>query len=67
MPRMYSGREDSDFFHGWTTFYWAWWVAWSLFVGMFIARVSKGRMAREFIAGGKPDAPPAQQVLQRGL
>jgi BCCT family betaine/carnitine transporter len=43
------GREDSDWFHGWTVFYWAWWVSWSPFVGMFIARVSKGRTVREFI------------------
>ena len=43
------GREDTGFFHGWTTFYWAWWISWSPFVGMFIARVSKGRTVREFI------------------
>lgn len=43
------GREDSDWFHGWTVFYWAWWIAWSPFVGMFIARVSKGRTVREFM------------------
>ena len=43
------GREDDAFFHGWTTFYWAWWIAWSPFVGMFIARVSFGRTVREFI------------------
>jgi choline/glycine/proline betaine transport protein len=35
----------------WTVFYWAWWIAWSPFVGMFIARISKGRTVREFIAG----------------
>ncbi|MCY4276167.1 MAG: BCCT family transporter [Gammaproteobacteria bacterium] len=43
------GREDTSFFHGWTTFYWAWWIAWSPFVGMFIARISKGRTVRQFI------------------
>ena len=43
------GREDTDFLHGWTTFYWAWWISWSPFVGMFIARVSKGRTVREFV------------------
>ncbi|MCY4303699.1 MAG: BCCT family transporter [Aestuariivita sp.] len=43
------GREDISFFHGWTTFYWAWWIAWSPFVGMFIARISKGRTVREFV------------------
>src|SRR5690625_2835524 len=35
----------------WTIFYWAWWISWVPFVGMFIARVSKGRTIREFIAG----------------
>ena len=43
------GREDTGFFHGWTTFYWAWWISWSPFVGMFIARISKGRTVREFV------------------
>ena len=43
------GREDEKFFHGWTVFYWAWWISWSPFVGMFIARISKGRTVREFI------------------
>jgi len=44
------GREDTDWFHGWTVFYWAWWISWSPFVGMFIARISKGRTVREFIS-----------------
>ncbi|SFR77069.1 betaine/carnitine transporter, BCCT family [Marinobacter daqiaonensis] len=43
------GREDEAWFHGWTVFYWAWWISWSPFVGMFIARVSKGRTVREFV------------------
>lgn len=43
------GRDDEAFLHGWTSFYWAWWISWSPFVGMFIARVSKGRTVREFI------------------
>ena len=43
------GREDTDFLHGWTTFYWAWWISWTPFVGMFIARISKGRTIREFL------------------
>jgi len=43
------GREDFAFMHGWTTFYWAWWISWSPFVGMFIARVSYGRTVREFV------------------
>jgi len=43
------GREDTSFMQGWTAFYWAWWISWSPFVGMFIARVSRGRTVREFI------------------
>lgn len=43
------GRTDDNFRHGWTAFYWAWWISWSPFVGMFIARVSRGRTVREFI------------------
>ena len=43
------GREDANFSQGWTAFYWAWWISWSPYVGMFIARVSRGRTVREFI------------------
>ncbi|MEX3315354.1 BCCT family transporter [Sulfitobacter sp. PS-8MA] len=43
------GREDVNFKQGWTAFYWAWWISWSPFVGMFIARVSRGRTVREFV------------------
>ena len=43
------GREDVNFVQGWTSFYWAWWISWSPFVGMFIARVSRGRTVREFV------------------
>ncbi|MDN3519348.1 BCCT family transporter [Aquisalimonas lutea] len=43
------GREDTGFMHGWTVFYWAWWISWAPFVGMFIARVSYGRTVREFM------------------
>ncbi len=43
------GREDTNFMQGWTAFYWAWWISWSPFVGMFIARISRGRTVREFI------------------
>ncbi|WP_029839286.1 BCCT family transporter, partial [Vibrio parahaemolyticus] len=43
------GRTDEAWFQGWTVFYWAWWISWSPFVGMFIARVSRGRTVREFI------------------
>jgi len=44
-----SGREDEAWMHGWTVFYWAWWISWSPFVGMFIARISRGRTVREFL------------------
>jgi choline/glycine/proline betaine transport protein len=37
--------------NGWTVFYWGWWIAWSPFVGMFVARISKGRTIREFLGG----------------
>lgn len=43
--------ENTNWQNGWTVFYWGWWIAWSPFVGMFIARVSKGRTVREFIMG----------------
>ncbi|MCT8986288.1 BCCT family transporter [Shewanella phaeophyticola] len=44
------GREDEAWMHGWIVFYWAWWISWSPFVGMFIARISRGRTVREFLA-----------------
>ena len=43
------GRNDVQWMQDWTVFYWAWWVSWSPFVGLFIARVSKGRTVREFL------------------
>ena len=43
--------KDTGWQSGWTTFYWAWWIAWSPFVGIFIARISRGRTIREFILG----------------
>ena len=45
------GVEGEKFQAAWTTFYWGWWISWSPFVGMFIARVSKGRSVREFVMG----------------
>jgi BCCT family betaine/carnitine transporter len=42
-------RPDANFSQGWTSFYWAWWISWSPFVGMFIARISRGRTVREFV------------------
>lgn len=43
--------EGTEWQNGWTVFYWGWWISWSPFVGMFIARVSYGRTIREFIKG----------------
>jgi len=43
--------RDTNWQGSWTVFYWAWWISWSPFVGMFIARISKGRTVREFILG----------------
>jgi choline/glycine/proline betaine transport protein len=43
--------RGSNWQNAWTIFYWGWWIAWSPFVGMFIARISKGRTVREFILG----------------
>ncbi|RDE72033.1 BCCT family transporter [Haemophilus parainfluenzae] len=44
-------QEHTDWFSGWTILYWAWWCSWAPFVGLFIARISKGRTIREFIFG----------------
>lgn len=41
----------AEWVNGWTIFYWAWWVSWSPFVGMFLARISRGRTIRQFVAG----------------
>src|SRR5699024_3242576 len=43
--------DNREWLNAWTIFYWAWWISWSPFVGMFIARVSRGRTIREFIIG----------------
>ena len=43
--------EKNSWYGGWTIFYWAWWVAWAPFVGIFIARISRGRTIRQFIGG----------------
>jgi choline/glycine/proline betaine transport protein len=47
----YYGADGSNWQNPWTIFYWGWWISWSPFVGMFIARISKGRTVREFIMG----------------
>ncbi len=48
--RLYA-YEPRDWVSNWTLFYWAWWISWSPFVGMFIARISRGRTVREFVVG----------------
>jgi len=44
-------KPESEWQKNWTLFYWGWWIAWSPFVGMFIARISRGRTVREFVLG----------------
>lgn len=46
-----SSQGDSSWIQGWRVFYWAWWLSWAPFVGVFIARISRGRTIREFILG----------------
>ncbi|WP_232540292.1 BCCT family transporter [Azohydromonas aeria] len=43
------GRNDQEWFRGWTVFYWAWWASWAPFVGMFIASISRGRTVRQIV------------------
>ena len=45
------GDATATWLSGWTVFYWAWWISWTPFVGMFIARISRGRTIRQFVAG----------------
>ncbi|MGW1345577.1 BCCT family transporter [Kribbella sp. NPDC002412] len=45
------GDAMSKWLSGWTVFYWAWWISWTPFVGMFIARISRGRTIRQFVTG----------------
>ncbi len=47
----FMGDEGASWISGWTTYYWGWWMSWSPFVGVFIARISRGRTVREFITG----------------
>ena len=48
---MITGYGDNSWALGWRVFYWAWWIAWAPFVGLFVARISKGRTIREFVLG----------------
>lgn len=47
----YAGEAGQEWQAAWTTFYWGWWISWSPFVGVFIARISRGRTVREFVGG----------------
>ncbi|NIJ14527.1 choline/glycine/proline betaine transport protein [Saccharomonospora amisosensis] len=47
----YEGESGTEWQGWWTTFYWGWWISWAPFVGVFIARISRGRTVREFVAG----------------
>ncbi|WP_082699383.1 BCCT family transporter [Arthrobacter sp. EPSL27] len=47
----FAGAEGEAWQAAWTTFYWGWWISWAPFVGIFIARISKGRTVRQFVAG----------------
>ena len=49
--RTFNAEGDSAWQGGWTIFYWGWWISWAPFVGMFIARISRGRTIREFMIG----------------
>lgn len=47
----YAFNPPTDWLNSWTVFFWAWWIAWGPFVGLFLARISRGRTIREFVAG----------------
>ncbi len=47
----FQGDDGTSWLSGWTTFYWGWWMSWAPFVGVFIARISRGRTVREFVTG----------------
>ena len=47
----FQGEDGTSWLSGWTTFYWGWWMSWAPFVGVFIARISRGRTVREFVTG----------------
>ena len=55
-------KENQEWMNDWTIFYWGWWIAWSPFVGMFIAKISRGRTIRQFI-NATLTAPVAFSIL----
>lgn len=50
-PNMGQGEETQAWLSSWSTFYWAWWVSWAPFVGIFVAKISRGRTIRQFVLG----------------
>ena len=58
----HDGKEKPGWMDSWTIFYWGWWIAWSPFVGMFIAKISRGRTIRQFI-NATLTAPVAFSIL----
>ncbi len=58
--------DTADWQSAWTIFYWGWWISWAPFVGMFIARISRGRTLREFVAGAL-FVPTAMGIIWIGL
>ena len=49
--RPFQGEDGAAWLSGWTTYYWGWWMSWAPFVGVFIARISRGRTVRQFVMG----------------
>jgi len=49
--RPFQGEDGASWLSGWTTYYWGWWMSWAPFVGVFIARISRGRTVRQFVLG----------------
>ena len=47
----YAYDQPTEWLNSWTLFFWAWWIAWGPFVGLFLARISRGRTIREFVLG----------------
>ena len=45
------GRKETNFPQQWTIFYWSWWIVYAPFIGLFIARISKGRTLKEIVLG----------------
>ena len=66
-PRRRRRRDIASWLAGWTIFYWAWWVSWTPFVGMFIARICRGRTIRQFVTGVLLVPSAGQPGLVRAL